>query len=311
MLLTAQARPAPYGGAVKLTLTSDQPGDEYALILATDSPTPPNPVARGGARVVHEGRLPMHAGARVLPFSATQTIIRAVSASYLALDLQTRELPDGATVHYHCYSVLASGYGPPLSVQAVPGCVRRAAVTLARDLVKARLEYHLARGQRDGSLPGGRVIAVLEMETLEEGFNLPAVLIKESASPAPSAETVGKGGESYQLPGGQWQRETTHQTQARVDLLVLTPDPELRALLEAYLHGIFEIDIDYYQAAGLENAEVSRNIQHTVDPAGTNYYSVELTLTGTLPITVIETQATLEAVDIVVIGDPADPADED
>lgn len=287
MILALSAVPAPYGGAVRLTVSSSDPDSEHALVLATGTPAVPDPVTRDQARTVHYGRLTMHAGGLRRSVGTTQR----VSGMYTVMDLDTRELPDLTPVFYHAFTLLpGGGYGPPVSVSATPACVRQAAVLLARDLVRARLEYHLDRGVRDGALPGRtNVIPVLEQEVLEEGFNLPAVLLKESASPAPGSETVGKGGDTHlDVHDGSYRREYRHTVNARVDLLVLSQNAEERALLEKYLHGVLVMDVDYYDAAGLEGAEVMRSTRHDVDPSGANYYTVELTVSGVLTIAVTE-----------------------
>ena len=170
-------------------------------------------------------------------------------------------------------------------------------MTLVRDLVKGRINYHLERGVRDGALPKNMpVVPVLEQEVLEEGYDLPAVLIKESSTPNPSVETIGHDGTMWQdVFDGKGRRELIHGTNVRIDLLVLTASPDERAFLESYLHGVCLADLDYYLAAGLEGVEVQRNGRHDVDPAGHHYYSVELTLTGTWSIRVIEELATATA----------------
>jgi hypothetical protein len=272
---------APYGGAVRLIVTSSNSGGLSALILATDTATAPDPVARTGARVVHSGQFREWGGAN--SFTAT-------GAAYQAMDLSTDDLPDDTAVYYHVFEMLPLGsYGPRLLVSATPGCVRQATVVLIRDMVRSRLAYHTKRGIRDGVLPAMRVIPILEQEVLEEGFSLPAILLKESSSPNPGAETIGKGPEDWNdLFDGHAYREYTHATNARVDLLVLSNNPEERGLLEKFLHGVLTQDIDYFQAAGLEGVDIQRSIRHDVDPAGANYYNIELTVSGTANMRVRE-----------------------
>lgn len=288
MILSAYASPAPYGGAVRLTFSSDQLSDEYALILASNDAAAPNPVTREGCRVVHEGRLLMYGGALRVPLNLVQVI--RPGTMYTALDLSSRDLPDGYTVYYHIWTMRpGQTFGSYHMVKATPSNVRRAAVMLARDTVRQRLDYHFDRAIERRELPPTiSVVQVLELESLERGFDLPAVLVKESVSPSPQAEQIGKGGEPYRDSEGRWIHEYTHQTSARIDLLVLCADPELRSVLERFLHGACLADLDYYHAAGLENVQVSRNTRHDVDSASVNYFGVEITLTATIPVTVQE-----------------------
>lgn len=277
MITRLAGHASPFGGAARLLLTSSTP-DAYALVLASADPTPPPPSPGDGRRVVHQGRLRHRAAGDGHVFQV--------------LDLDTDSLPDGEDVFYHVYTLVDPTPAAPLTVKVTPRCLRTAIAQLIRDLVKPRLRYHLKRGQDSGAIREfDAPIAIYEQEVRNDGPNLPAIFIKESASPDPSAETIGKGGAApyRDLHAGVSQREMRHAFRTRLDVLLLCANPDDRANLSRFLMPTFLADLEYYMHAGIENPQVSRTDRHDIDPeAGTDLYATEITLTGTTYVNVVE-----------------------
>ncbi len=279
MIAPFQAIPAPSGGAVKLIL--GHVGDLAALILATNAPTPPDSVTRAGARVVHQGRVRLRENSN------------PHAPRFYVMDLNTDALPDGEVVYYHAFEQLPDGtHRPAVTVSCTPRCLRQAVVLLMRDLVKPRLRYHLTRGIHEGALTDwfqGNPVQVFEQEVRAQGVPLPAIFIKETATPAPDAETIGKAGGEYLELDGTATREYRHAFNTRVDVLLLCGNAVDRAQLEQYVEGALLQDLDYYQHGGIENPQVSRFPRHDLDDGGAEYYTCEFTLQGTTYARVVET----------------------
>lgn len=258
--------PAPYGGAVKLDLLAASPG--RVLVLATDTPDVPDPDdAASGARLVHDGQL----RARVQP--AFETTPPGGGLWYAVLDLDTDQLPDGRTVHYHVYEDGTHA----LSAACTPLNLRAWFVVLARQVVKPRLRYHLRRAVAEGvvHVPGGGEVKIHEIEVSNENLQTPCVLMKERAVPALEADTVGKGARTVPDQDGAPILERTYASRVTVDLLVIADNPETRGKLEAFVFGALQSDTDYFQAAGLEGATVQKFTGHDVQKT-THMYSAEL-----------------------------------
>lgn len=279
--------PAPSGGAVRLTIYSDDP-DTYALVLASDSATPPDPTYQDSCRRVFGGKL-------VQTHRAIQPVPKA-PYQFMVLDLDSAALFDNEEVFYHVYEIRPDDkYDQPISIVAVPRCARTAAVTLARDIVKKRLIYHCRRALAEGIVQryGIDEIQVLEQEQRTEGAPIPAVYIKERVNPNPSAETVGNQGEYHKDSRNAW-REFIYQYNAAVDILVLTDNASERTDLERFLRGALDADREIWLAAGIENAEISSFTGHQIDAAGVDCYTAEISLTGGITTRITETRTQLQ-----------------
>ena len=247
------ADPAPYGGAVVLNLQAS--ADTHVLVLATRTAAVPSPLAPGSARRVFEGILEQHTYEwRGLTASETPW--------WRVVDLSTKHLSDGQPVFYHVYPKTVDGYGAALSTTATPACLRDTHLTVAKESVKARLEYHLARALESGTLvvQGGEGdIRVEERETHVEHTELPIVLLKERAVPAPSGETIGhRRGDVVDTLNGTAYREQGKRLRSTVELLVVADNAEHRNDVGRFVHEVLEQDAPYYADAGLSDIRVSR-----------------------------------------------------
>lgn len=272
-ILALSSLPAPSGGAVRLTVHCASP-DTYALVLASADPEAPDPTYQAGARKVYGGKLRY----RQPPGGSS---FRRAPHAFLVMDLDSGELPDGETVFYHVFELYADGsYGPPITISAQPACARSAAVTVARDVVKKRLRYHLARAVEAGIAPNVYEIPILEQEMRAEGQPLPAVFVKERVSPNPAADTVGhQAGEYVDAHHPEGVREFRFEYRASVDLLVLSDSPDERTDLESFLRGALDADRELLMLAGLENPSISSFTRHDVDDAaGTDVYGSEISV---------------------------------
>lgn len=292
MISALTAIPAPSGGAVRLLIHSNIERPKV-LILATTAPEAPEPYADIEPR-------PQHAPDIIMPVRLVYSGELLNTASYhvkhgrhvyIVMDLDSDALPDGQDVHYHLFEEGSGGiYGPPLSISIVPSCARSAAALIARQLVMRRLRYHIGRALADGTLPYDN-IPILEQEVREEGEDIPAILVKETATPNPNAETVGHQGERIQHPDGSQTAVTRFAYNVRVDILGLTDNPSDRLTLEKFFKAVFVQDIDYYQHAGVEGPTFSFFPNHTIGMEGTDEYTVETTFEGTVYTRVFEERA--------------------
>lgn len=284
MLTHASAYPTPHGGAVQLQLSGANL--THALILATATPDTPDPITRDNSRLIHTGAL-RHP---VKPWHIT--LETPGINHWQVLDLDTKHLPDQVTVYYHTFEITDAGYGTPITVQATPRCLMTTVVPLLRDLLRPRIEYHIKRGLTDQTIHStAGTIELLEQETLEEGYNIPVILIKESCTPAPQHDTVGKGrmGEWVDSLTGEATREYQEHYNCRADILILTDSPDDRANLGKYLHGVLQQDLKYFQAAGIQDPEIQRFDRHDKDPqTGRNLWYSEITFSATLHVTTTE-----------------------
>ncbi|PIG96864.1 hypothetical protein [Deinococcus sp. UR1] len=265
------AIPAPSGGAVRLQLHTTLP-DRYALVLATDHPTAPDPTFQDGARKVHGGRL---------RYRVPNPTFTKAPHVYTVFDLRADALPDGETVYYHVYEIHPNGtFGAPLTIATEPRCVRHVAVTIARDIVKQRVQYHLSRAVLEGVITNVFEIPLLEQEVRAEGQPLPAVYMKERVMPNPSADTVGhQGGQYVDAHNPDGIKEYRFEYRASVDLLLLAYTPSERTDLEAFLRGSLDADRELFMAAGLEAPTISAFTRHDVDEgSGTDLYGSEISI---------------------------------
>ncbi|WP_041221822.1 hypothetical protein [Deinococcus geothermalis] len=274
--------PAPSGGAVRLTLHSSAE-DLYALVLASDHPTPPDPTYQDGARKVHGGKL---------RYRQPQPFFRQAPHAFVLLDLDSDALADGEVVYYHAFELHPDGtFGPPLTISAQPRCAREAAVTIARDIVKKRLRYHLRRAVNEGVVRQDYEIPVLEQEVRAEGHGFPAVYVKERVTANPGADTVGHhAGEYVDAHHPLGVKEYRFEYRASVDLLLLCDNPDERTDLEAFLRGALDADREIWLAAGLENPTLSAFTRHDVDDAAAvDLYGSEISLECGITTRITET----------------------
>lgn len=265
------ALPSPSGGAVRIQLHLTLP-DLYALVLATSHPDAPDPTFQEDARKVFGGRL---------RYRVPGHTFKNAPYVYTVFDLQADALPDGETVYYHVYEMRPNGtFGPPLTIAVQPRCARQAVVTIARDIVKQRAQYHLQRAINEGVITNVYEIPLLEQEVRAEGQPLPAVYMKERVMPNPSADTVGHQGGQHRdahNPGGV--KEYRFEYRASVDLLLLAYTPSERTDLEAFLRGALDADRELFLAAGLEAPSISAFTRHDVDAqSGTDLYGSEISI---------------------------------
>ena len=280
MLRALTAIPAPSGGAVKIVLHFDH-ASAHALVLGSLSAAPPAPTATAGVRTIHSGRLTTPNG----DTSGTG------AHAFQVYDFQSASLPDGETVFYHAFEELpGGGYGAALSVSVVPDCARSAVVVIARDVLRERLTYYLARAVRDELVVGTVEIPVVEQEVREEGLPLPAIFMRESVNPDPSAETVGPLGGVHRdahTPDGV--KEYRFAYAVRIGLLLLCDNPDDRTNLERYLAGCLDADRDLFPSMGLEAPVMSRFTRHDVDEAGgVDTYGSEMDVSCTVYTRVLE-----------------------
>lgn len=253
MLERIIAEPAPYGGAVLLSLQA--PADTHVLVLATYTEPAPAALLTGIGRLVHDGPLDDHTYEW-----------RAASSSdtpwWRVADLSTRHLSDGATVYYHIYPKTLDGYGDPVTLSVTPACLCETRLTLAKAHVRARLEYHLVRALASGAVvvQGGEgEIRVEERETQVEHTELPIILIKERAVPAPGGETIGHArGDVVDTLSGTAYRERSRRLRATVEILVIADNPEHRNDVGRFVHEVLVQDEPYYTQAGLSDVAVQR-----------------------------------------------------
>ncbi len=283
MLQALTAIPAPSGGAVKIVLYFDHK-DAYALILASETPHAPDPHATAGVRTIHAGRLR----------NSQADGSGLGSHAYQQWDFNSASLQDGEPVFYHAFEMDPAGnFGPPLTVSAVPDCARSAVVVIARDVLRQRLSYHLARAIRDELVVGVEEIPVVEQEVREEGLPLPAIFMRESVNPDPSAETVGHMVGVHRdahTPDGV--KEYRFAYQVRIGLLLLCDNPDDRTNLERYLAGALDADRDLFPQMGLEAPVMSRFTRHDVDEgAGVDTYGSEMDVSCTVYTRVLEDMA--------------------
>ncbi len=282
------ALPAPSGGAVRIQLHTTQP-DQYALILATAHPDAPDPTFQADARKVHGGRM------RYRSAAGTNALAPYL---YTVFDLRADALPDGETVYYHAYEMHPDGtFGAPITVPAEPRCVRNAVVTIARDILRQRVAYHLKRAVQEGIAPHVYEIPLLEQEVRQEGQPLPAVYMKERVMPNPSADTVGHQGGSYtdaHNPKGV--KEYRFEYRATVDFLLLSLSPDERTDLEAFLRGALDADRELMLAAGLEAPTISAFTRHDVEEdSGSDLYGSEISIEAGITTRVSEAVSQVRA----------------
>lgn len=273
MLKALTAIPAPSGGAVKLVLYFDVE-HAYALVLASQTAQAPAPESAGNARTVHAGRLKS-------PHEPGQGSPHA----FQVWDFESSQLPDGEALFFHAYEITPDGnYGPALTVTVVPDCARSAVVVIARDRLRKRLEYHLARAIRDELVVGVTEIPVVEQEVREEGLPLPAIFMRESVNPDPSAETVGHlVGKYHDAHSPDGVKVYQFAYAARIGLLLLCDNPDDRTNLEQFLRGALDADRDLFPAMGLEAPNFSSFTRHDVDEsAGVDTYGSEMDVSCTV-----------------------------
>lgn len=270
MITRLRSEAAPWGGAVLLSLQA--PAGTSVLILATPDNAAPDPAAPGAARVVHDGPLQTPSS----DWTLTHLDLPDKLPWWMVPDLATEALRDNVTIHYHAYERDGTDYKPPISVAATPNCYRTSQRALARDLVKKRLEYHLARGLRENLIPpvNQRYVPVEEREALSDGEPIPIVLVKERVVPAPAGETIGHNRRGVSSDGRY--REWNRQVRSVVEILLVTETPGMRTAIGSYLHRVLEQDGPYWQHAGLQGVTVQTADRHEPGP-DRDYFLTELT----------------------------------
>lgn len=270
MITRFQSEAAPWGGAVKLSLQA--PEGTSVLIVATAGSGAPTPDALPEeARIVHDGPLAMPTS----DWSLTHFDLPGKTTWWQVNDLATGNLPDNVTVHYHAFEHDGIAFAAPLSVSATPNCLRTSTRALARDAVRARLEYHLTRGLRENLIPpvDQGWIPVREREALADGDPVPIVLIKERVMPLLAAETIGhlRAGTTSDGRARQWIRHV----RSVVDILLIAETPALRTSIGTYIENVLNQDEPYWEHAGLQTITVQNVDRH--EATDRDYFLAEIT----------------------------------
>lgn len=264
-------RPASAGGAVLLYFQVQE--DKLPLIVATGSATPPSTPLTSGRRVVNPDQ-------RLHPTSNPVAIL-TTGDWYQVLDTD-RTLRSGL-VYYHLFamdssSVVSSTAHITQSADARASFVK-SHVPIIRDFVRSRLEYHFDRAILDGLVqPALNNIPVLERKSLARDEPLPCCTIQEYWSPD-GESSIGHGNT---FSGDK--REKRRVYRVRIDLMVLSENPNQRTVLGAYLHECLEQDFELFSLAGYRIAQPQRSSQDAIQESGDVLYGEEINIDGTVEV---------------------------
>jgi hypothetical protein len=278
-----RATPAPSGAAALLVLGLEP--DATALVIATASPTPPDPSNPGASdRIVIDPSTTLRP--TVWPFEAKATH-DLVHWQHLDLD---RSLADTVT-HYHAWAVTSTTITGPITHEVdARAPARSAVVAVVRDFMRARLDYHLARAVTSGRLrPRAGFVPVLELETLNQDDPLPCVLMKETLSPT-SLEGIGKHRNERTDANGDVFTQEVHRYRARVDLLALSEQPAERTLLASVLHEGILTDRTLIEDVGYREVMVQRMMRSATTPDGRWQFAEDITVDGIIEAVTEERQ---------------------
>jgi hypothetical protein len=267
------AFPAPSGAAVRLVF--GLPKGQAPHVRATLGPDPLDPAGRD---VV----LPE---TRTLPAEPPFVALEATTLEYrqvIDMDLSLQVGP----VYYH---LRAHGGNEWVRVQVDASRPRRQAlVSVARDLLRPRLEWHLARAVQEGRIrPALGYVPILEQHALAKDDPLPAILLKEAITPIGIPIGMARGEWRPAAPG-QAYRENSYHYRAKVDLLILSETPSERTDLANLVHGAILIDQPLLEDRGWRGLEVARFTDMAFDPAGFPRFAEEVSVDGEVTFVVRE-----------------------
>jgi len=267
-------QPMPSGAATRVVLGLEDGLDPYVYV--TRDPAPPDPANPGPARAL------VTPSSRIYPAEDPLRVHPHPRLKFRqALDLD-RELELGP-VYYHLFATPDRGasFLGPVTVSVDAATPSRTAASFAtRDLVRPRLDYHLARFVDEGRIqPAAGYVPVLEQESLAKDDPLPAVLIKEAIIPT----TYGIGqhrGEWVDNGDGTAYREFAYRYRARLDMLVVSENPAERTELANALHDALLTDQPLLETVGYRGLTIQRMTHAAPSPEGFMVYGEEITLDG-------------------------------
>lgn len=279
-----RATPAPSGAATLLVLGLEPAAT--ALVIATTTPTPPDPANLTSAdRIVVDASTNLRPSTWPFEAKATHDL-----QHWQHLDYHP-SLADGIT-HYHAWSVSGAGLVGPVTITVdARNPTRTAIVSVVRDFMRARLEYHLARAvAADRLRPRAGYVPVLELESLHQDDPLPCVLMKETLSPA-NLEGIGKHrGERHDASTGMVFTQEVHRYRARIDLLALSEQPAERTLLATVLHEGILTDRTLIEDVGYREVIVQRMMRSATTPDGRWQFAEDMSVDGIIEAVTEERQ---------------------
>lgn len=268
------AFPAPSGAAVRLVF--GLPPGQAPHVRATPSPDPLDP---GGRDVVTPST-------RTFP-AEPPFIAREAPALEYRQHLDLNPALEAGPLWYHLRPWESTGEWVSLQVDASRP-LRTALVGVARDLLRPRLEWHLARAVAEGRLrPALGHVPILEQNALAKDDPLPVILLKEMLAPVGVPVGLHRG-EWKDLGSGRAYREYAWRYRARVDLLILSENPAERTDLANLVHGAVLVDQPLLEDLGWRGLEVSRATEMAFDPAGFPVFGEEVTVDGEIEAVVRE-----------------------
>lgn len=266
---------APSGAAARLIV--GMPAGATALVVATTTATPPDPTALTASdRVVIDASTDLRPSAWPFEAAATHGL-----AYWQTLDLDTSLR--GTITHYHAWVTTDGVREGPVTVEVdARDPVRHAVMTVARDLFRERIEYHLARAVTAGTLlPRAGYVPVLERETLNTNDPIPVVLLRETISPT-MMEGIGKDrrGDVLDASTGKRYREEVHRYRCRIDLLAISENPTERGVLAKVIHEGLLSDFTLLEDVGYREMSIQRLMQSGSGPEGYWQFAEELAIDG-------------------------------
>lgn len=271
------AFPAPSGAAVRLIF--GVPKGSAPLVLASRGSTIPGPDDPDARRVVTPG-------SRLYPAAPLGVFRPREELSWYSWVDAHPDLETGP-IRYTLYAVGGPPV-PPASLEVDPTpLLAYATVGVARDLLRPRLEYHLARAVRAGRFGRVNDIPILEVESLAQGEPIPVVLMKELLFSLPHGIGL-EAGEWKDQGSGKLYRERSHLYRARVDLLVLAQTPGQRTEIANALHEAVLLDQPLLEDLGLRGIGVQRATTFARDPNGNPVFGEEVTVDGEVRMSVRE-----------------------
>lgn len=262
ILETIYAVPLTYGGAVQLVIPAPE-GTHVRVIASINptAPTDPDSVTKTQYGKIATERLIFQGELTYKEYSFTNA---NQTPTWQVLDLESQYLNDATNMYYYIYAYDfdLNAYEAPVSVLAIPNCLSSSEMCLARDVIKARLRYHLDRAVSNGELPefndDGSYIPIEERAALADDHALPIILIKERVVPSGRPETIGHLNDCYvdKLTGITYQEES-RLVRSVTEMLILTDQPEQRTILQTFIHKTLVQDLPYYHELGWQEPRVS------------------------------------------------------
>jgi hypothetical protein len=266
-----RAAAAPSGAAARLIL--GMPAGGTPLVIATLSSTPPDPNALGaGDRIVIDATTPL--APSTWPFEARATH-GLTYHQYLDLDTSLA----GTITHYHAWVTSGTGSDGPITQEVdARAPTRTAVVSVVRDLIRARLDYHLTRAVASNRLrPRSGYVPILQVEALHKDDPLPCLLMKEALSPT-NLEGIGKHRGERTAANGDRYVEEVHRYRCRIDLLALSENPEERTILANVVHEALLVDRTLLEDAGMREPTMQRLMRSATTPEGRWQFAEDISL---------------------------------